>query len=213
MARNNYNDQVFINCPFDNPYLDLYRACIFVILDAGFIPRCSREENDGTQFRLESIVKIITGCRYGIHDLSRVELDEANHLPRFNMPFELGIFYGAKHFGSVDHKKKSCLILEKEQFRYQKYISDISGIDVTPHNNIPKDLILGIRNWLHTASRRTSIPTGEQIYKRFNLFQTEIKEACAKHDIDYDSMSFIEYVNNMTDWLCRNQAVHTPLFG
>lgn len=213
MASSNFNDQVFINCPFDSAYLDLYRACIFVILDAGFVPRCSREENDGTLFRLEYIEKIIGECRYGIHDLSRVELDTENHLPRFNMPFELGIFFGAKHFGSDEQKKKNCLILETKQFRYQKYISDISGIDVTPHNNIPKNLILGIRNWLNTSSRRITIPTGEKINKRFELFQAEIRELCIKNEINYDQMTFIDYVNNMTDWLRKNQAAHTPLFN
>lgn len=213
MARSSYNDQIFINCPFDNEYLELYRASIFVILDAGFIPRCSREESNATQFRLETIVKIIKECRYGIHDLSRVELDKENNYPRFNMPFELGVFYGSKHFGDENQKKKSCLILEKEKFRYQKYISDISGIDVTPHNNTTRELIIGVRNWIHTASRRTSIPNGDQINRRFGLFQTEIKEACMRNDVDYDSMPFLEIVNNMTDWLRKNQATYTPLFG
>lgn len=213
MALENYNDQVFINCPFDDTYLEMYRACIFVILDAGFIPRCSREENDGTEFRLETIEKIIKECRYGIHDLSRVELDIENNLPRFNMPFELGLFFGAKYFGTGDHKKKKCLIVEKDQFRYQKYISDISGIDITPHNNIPEQLILGIRNWLHTSSRRITIPPGEKINHRFELFQAEIREVCNKRGIKYDSMSFIEYVHNMTDWLRKNQSENPPLFN
>lgn len=43
------------------------------------------------------------------------------------MPLELGTFLGAKHFGSEIQKKKTCLILDKEKFRYQKFISDIAG--------------------------------------------------------------------------------------
>lgn len=208
-----YNDQVFINCPFDDAYLELFRACIFVILDSGFIPRCSKEINNATQIRLDSIVKIIADCRYGIHDLSRVEPDVPSGLPRFNMPFELGVFYSAKHFGTTPQKRKCSLILEKEPHRYQQFISDISGIDVTPHNNNPKKLIFEIRQWLHTSSQRSTIPPKEVIYKRFELFQLAIREACIKNDREYDSMSFIDIVDNMTDWLNLNQAAPASLFN
>lgn len=212
MARSTYNDQVFINCPFDSAYLELYRASIFAILDSGFIPRCSREINNATKFRLDSIVEIISECRYGIHDLSRVELG-ASGLPRFNMPFELGVFYGSQRFGNGNHKKKSCLILEKEQYRYQKFISDISGIDVTPHKNSAKNLILEVRRWLHTSSKRVTIPPGEKINKRFEQFQSDIKKLCGKNDIEYDEMTFFDLVKNMTDWLLLNQTEHKPLFS
>lgn len=212
MASKSYNDQVFINCPFDKEYLELYRACIFVILDSGFIPRCSREINNGTQSRLDSIVEIVRGCRYGIHDISRVEVSVDSGLPRFNMPFELGVFYSAKHFGDVTQEKKSFLVLEKEEYRYQKFISDISGIDVSPHGNNPKNLIIKVQQWLRTSSRRTTIPAGELINTRFELFQTQIKAACVKVAIDYDEMAFIDLVKNMTDWLLLNQATHAPLF-
>lgn len=211
MARNSSNDQVFINCPFDNDYLELYRACIFVVLDSGFIPRCSKEVNNAARSRLDNIVKIIEDCRYGIHDLSRVEVDEESGLPRFNMPFELGVFYSARHFGNNNQKNKSCLILEKEKYRYQQFISDISGIDVTPHNNNPKDLIVEVRNWLHTSSRRTTIPQGNLINNRFDLFQSTIKKSCDEKGVNYDSMPFIELVQNMTDWLKYNDVTHKPL--
>lgn len=191
----------------------MFRACTFAILDAGFIPRCSREVDDGTDFRLAAIVRIIRECRYGIHDLSRTELDAQAHLPRFNMPFELGVFYSAKHFGNALQKKKKCLILEKQKYRYQKFISDIAGIDVTPHQNSQKKLIQAIRNWLVTTSRRTTIPPGEKIDSRFRTFQSGMRKACRQRSVDYDSMPFIELVKNMTEWLILNQTKHVPIFG
>lgn len=213
MRSDKYNDQVFMNCPFDEEYADMFRACIFVILDSGFIPRCSKEVADGTQLRFAAIFDLIRQCRYGVHDLSRIELDTQSNLPRFNMPFELGVFYSAKHFGSVTQKRKQCLILEKQQYRYQKFISDISGIDVTAHKNSQKNLILAIRNWLVTASRRTTIPHGPEIHDRFKTFQSEMRRACRRKSLDYDAMPFIELVQNMTDWLRVNQAVHVPIFS
>jgi hypothetical protein len=50
---------------------------------------------------------MIRECRYGIHDLSRIELNEAQY-PRFNMPFELGIFFGARYIGTGEQKKKNA---------------------------------------------------------------------------------------------------------
>jgi len=213
MPRRRHNDQVFINCPFDGQYVNMFRACVFAILDAGFIPRCSKEVDDATQFRLAAIVDMIRDCRYGVHDLSRIELDAHSHLPRFNMPFELGVFYSAKHFGGAQQKRKQCLVLEKQKYRYQKFISDIAGIDVTAHQNSEKTLILAIRDWLVTSSRRTTIPPGREMHSRFTAFQSGMRRACSQKSLDYDEMTFIELVHNMTDWLRVNQAVHVPIFG
>ena len=191
----------------------MFRACVFTVLDAGFIPRCSLEVDDATQFRLSAILSLIDGCRYGVHDLSRVQLDYTSRLPRFNMPFELGLFYSAKHFGSSNQKRKQCLVLESEKYRYQKFLSDIAGVDITPHDNSPEKLILALRNWLVTASRRTTIPPGEKIKIRFNAFQLSIRKGCRRNGIDYNAMPFIELVQNMTDWLNINQITHARLFN
>lgn len=213
MMRGSTSDNVFINCPFDKKYANMFRACVFTVLDAGFIPRCAFEVDDATQFRLSFILSLIDICPYGVHDLSRVQLDSTSKLPRFNMPFELGLFHSAKHFGSSNHKRKQCLILETEKYRYQKYMSDIAGMDITPHDNSPDKLILALRNWLVTASRRRTIPPGEMIKTRFRAFQSIIRKACRKKGIDYGAMPFIELVQNMTDWLNINQIIHAPLFN
>jgi len=46
------------------------------------------------------------------------------------MPLELGIFLGAKRFGGPKQKRKNCLILDREKYRYQQYCSDIAGQDI-----------------------------------------------------------------------------------
>ena len=145
--------------------------------------------------------------------MSRVELDSKSNLPRFNMPFELGIFYSAKHLGDNTQKKKNCLILEKEQYRYQVFISDISGIDITPHNNSHRDLIIEIRNWLHTSSKRKSIPPANLINTKFDLFQSDMKKICDANNTNYDTMPFIELLQSMTDWIKLFDKTHEPLFN
>ena len=90
-SRPRFTDSVFINCPFDVEYAPIFEAIVFCILDCGFIPRCALEEADSGTFRLNKIQKIIRRSEYTIHDLSRVELSTDTRLPRFNMPFELGL--------------------------------------------------------------------------------------------------------------------------
>jgi transcription initiation factor TFIIIB Brf1 subunit/transcription initiation factor TFIIB len=56
------------------------------------------EVSDASQVRIEKIAGIIAACKFGIHDISRTELDPTTHLPRFNMPLELGLFLGREAF-------------------------------------------------------------------------------------------------------------------
>ena len=191
----------------------MFRAYCFAVLDCGFVPRCALEIKDGTQFRLHNIINLIKESQYGIHDLSKVDMDDATKLPRFNMPFELGIFYGAKFLWQNHHRKKCCLILEKEKYRYRKFISDISGQDISAHQDTFKQGIHAIRNWLVTASRRKSIPSAEDMYDRYRKFDREIRKLCKDHGRDYSKMPFVELTKNMSDWLKKNQSFPPALFN
>jgi hypothetical protein len=84
-----YNNSVFINCPFDDDYRPLFRALVFAIEACGFAPRCALEVDDSGETRAEKLVRLIRASRYGIHDISRTELNPEG-LPRFNMPYEFG---------------------------------------------------------------------------------------------------------------------------
>lgn len=138
-----YDDFVFINCPFDDRYQELFRAIVFAVVDCGFSPRCALERSDSGETRIDKLFRIISECRYGIHDISATELDPVNRLPRFNMPLELGIFLGATRYGTTKQRRKSCLILDREQYRYQKFCSDIAGQDPKTHEGEPMARIKG----------------------------------------------------------------------
>lgn len=167
-----YTDSIFINCPFDKVYEPLLQCIVFTVYRCGFVPRSALEEEDSLDIRIEKIVRLISKCKFGIHDISRTELDEVNGLPRFNMPFELGIFWGAKKFGNKVNKEKIALILDREGYSYQKFLSDLNGIDIKAHDNKPENVIRAIRNWLHTASGRTTIPSFELIRRDFIDFKS-----------------------------------------
>jgi len=134
-------DHVYINCPFDGEYRPIFEALVFAVHDCGFIARCALELEDGSQVRIDKIERLIGACRFGIHDISRTELDSRWSLPRFNMPLELGIFLGAKRFGTGDQRKKVGLILDRETERYQRFCSNIAGQDIRSHNRSPREAV------------------------------------------------------------------------
>lgn len=196
-----YDDNVFINCPFDKDYLPIFHSIIFAIHDAGFVARAALEISDGSQVRLEKIMQIISECKYGFHDISRVELDPINQLPRFNMPLELGIFLGCRKFGNKKHSSKASLIMDSEAYRYQKFISDISGQDVIPHSNSVETIIHAIRSWLRTESKRNDISGGSVIYKRYLLFRKELPDICGKLNMMTNELTFLDFTYIAAEWL------------
>ena len=108
MASKKYEISVFVNCPFDKKYkATLFPAIIFTIQDCGFIVRSALEVDDAITNRLDNIFSIIQSSKYGIHDISRTNTDPVTHLPRFNMPLELGIFLAAQKYGTKEQKKRT----------------------------------------------------------------------------------------------------------
>jgi len=41
-----HEDSVFINCPFDEEYEELFDAVVFAVHDCGFAARCALEARD-----------------------------------------------------------------------------------------------------------------------------------------------------------------------
>jgi hypothetical protein len=163
---------VFINCPFDSTYQEFFRAIVFTVKKLGFTPRCALEEINSAEQRIQKIKRIISECQYGIHDLSYTALDEINQLPRFNMPLELGLFLGIHNGGS----NVSALILDKERYRYQKFISDIAGQDIKSHDGDIEILIKAIRSWLVSLVSPRKLLGDKKIYEDFCKFKGYLQQ-------------------------------------
>jgi hypothetical protein len=192
---------VFLNCPFDVEYWPIFEAIVFGVLHCGFIPRCALEEADSGNFRLSKIQAIIRGSEYTIHDLSRVELSTDTRLPRFNMPFELGLDIGCRVYGSRQVQRKKCLILDSDPHRYKTFLSDISGQDIQSHQNSPAKAINVVRHWLRTVSKRESIPGPIVINERFARFTNDLPALCDKSGLNRNDLQFVEYVALAEAWL------------
>ncbi len=111
------------------------------------MPRCAPQIDDAGQVRIEKILVIVRGCRVGVHNVSRTELAPAHQLPRYNIPFELGLFGGATRFRNLEKRRKVCLILDRERYRFERFISDISGQDIAARQSELDGTIQALRTW------------------------------------------------------------------
>lgn len=205
MRHEEYEENVFINCPFDAEYVAIFEAIVFAVSDAGFRPKCARERLDSSEIRLQKITDLISASRYSIHDLSRTQLDDANALPRFNMPLELGIDLGCKSF-HPECSNKSLLIFDSEQYRFQKFVSDLGGQDIHQHSDSPETAVKRVRNWLRTESGKSSIPGGPAIYARYKAFRADLPKICGELRLDFEDLTFADFSYTIASWLKTHQA-------
>ena len=195
-----YDRNVFINCPFDEVYAPIFEAIVFATYDLGFVPRSARERLDSSEIRLHKIISLIRRSRLSIHDLSRTELDDATALPRFNMPLELGIDLGCKAF-SRPHAGKSFLVFDSEQYRFQKYLSDIGGQDIHRHGNDPKTAVQRVRDWLKAETPESTFQSGAHVFERYLEFQQDLPWLCARLRYDLDNLTFADLGDTISAWL------------
>lgn len=208
-----YDDQVFINCPYDEEYRPLFQALLFAIHDCGMTARSALEVENGAEVRIEKIGRIIGECAHSIHDLSRVETDGRTGLPRMNMPFELGLFLGARRYGGVQHRRKTCLILDREPYRYRLFLSDISGQDIRAHHDDPAQLIRAVRNGLATTRPAAVVlHSGSMMARRYDAFLREMPALCRRLALDADDLGHRDLALVISVWVQTNAgSLRRPL--
>jgi hypothetical protein len=201
-----WDKNVFINCPFDDQYLELLRPLLFTVVFLGYSPRIASERSDSLESRLDKICQLIRESQYAIHDLSRLRTRDIGEFSRMNMPFELGIEYGCRVFGSGRLGSKRCLILEKEPHDFRKALSDLAGIDIKSHNNEPVRAVRAVRNWFVETVGRTGVKSAGHIWYHFTDFTTDFydrRKAEGYSDDDLNMMPVAEYTNFIASWLGR----------
>ena len=122
------------------------------------------------------------------------------------MPLELGIFLGAKKFGDKAQKEKMALILDIEQYRYQRFISDLAGADIRSHNNDVFQAIRATRDWLANVSRR-DLPSSVKIERLFNNFLEQLPLIADRLEFQVDHIPYVDYEKIVVGWLLESEPV------
>lgn len=201
-----FEKNVFINCPFDEDYRQLMLAVIFTVSYLNYKPRLSLESSDSGKTRIDKILNLIKESKFGIHDLSRIISTDKEEHYRMNMPFELGIDYGCQKFLDGVWKEKKILILEKDKYRYQKALSDLSGSDIKNHDDDPIKIILSVRDWFITEELGTST-SGKTIWKDFNDFNAFLYDKCVEENghESVDEVPVTEIIHFMDIWFTSKE--------
>lgn len=103
-----------------------------------------------------------------MHDLSRVTLSGTLEVPRFNMPFELGIGYALSRMAP-----HSFFVLEEKAFRLQASLSDLNGHDPHIHEGTPTGVLRCVLDCFGTPSVAPPLPVLEAMTRR--LTRTALK--------------------------------------
>lgn len=196
-----FDQNIFINCPFDEDYRQLLLGVVFTVLYFGYNPRLSLERADSAESRIDKVTGLIKDSKFGIHDLSRLLSTSAGEIYRMNMPFELGIDYGCKKFKGGRWSTKKILILEKERYRFQQALSDLSGCDIKNHDDEVDKVVIAVRDWLVTEELGRG-DSGNKVWDAYNDFQAYLYDEVVENDghNSTDDVQISEVIHHMRTW-------------
>jgi hypothetical protein len=127
--------RVFLNVPFDTAYEPTFIGLVAALVHLGMRPTTVLELGSAAAPRLDRLLEQIRGSGFSVHDLSRVQMSGRGRggVPRFNMPFELGLAVAVARLRPAESAHTFAL-LEARPFRLQRSLSDMNGFDPLIHD-------------------------------------------------------------------------------
>ena len=146
-------------------------------------------EDTGSQARSDKIYDQINRCTYSFHEMSYVGLDfhkeSGFRVPRFNMPYELGLADAAARRG--DHE---LYVFEAKKYRLKISLSDLKT-EAQIHYGSAEGVIKAI---LNVFGRRDPRITPELIERGFSRLYKEYRKIRRVYGWVFDSYCFQECV-------------------
>ena len=141
-------DEVFLNVPYDAAFERLFLAYFMGIAAFHLTPRTTIEI-PAARRRLDRIQTLLHQCRFSVHDISRVQSSRTQpRVPRFNMPFELGL---AVIWSTMNPGRHSWFACDSERHRGLRSISDLTGTDINIHDGTVQGVMRELCNMCATA--------------------------------------------------------------
>ena len=210
MVQYSFDNNVFINCPFDKYRIDaILKPILFCLMSHGLNPQLALDVNDSGQLRIDKIVDLMKNSRYSIHDLSLLKVADTKEFARMNMPYELGIDYGLRLSGEGRFGEKRFLILGSKRYDYMKAVSDLNGFDIQNHDNNTRKVFDCMNSWLGSIGLDVEISPGLKMYYEFIDFNAFMYISISKkygEDIVKDhieKMSIPEYKKHIETYLAQ----------
>jgi hypothetical protein len=201
-----FEKNVFVNCPFDDDYKALMRPLLFTLVYHGLKPRIATERHESGEQRINKIIGLIEDSKFAIHDLSRLKASKKGEMFRLNMPYELGIDVGCRRFGRPPLDSKRYLVLAAERYAYQAAISDISGSDISVHNNDPAQVVKVVRAWVANQIGSSFGPAA--IWSAFNDCMAKLSDDFEEKGFaisDIQDLAVPELLAYMEKWIAAHR--------
>ena len=116
------------------------------------------------------------------------------------MPLELGLFLGARQYGDEAQRDKRVLILDVEQYRYQRFTSDLAGMDIHEHGGDPTRAVRETRDWLANVSRR-KLDSADRVVRLYEGFQADLPALAESLEFDALNLPYVDYEHTVVGWL------------
>lgn len=194
--------KIFLNCPFDDEYLRLLRPLLFLLVFFGFEPLIASQRGDSGELRMKKILQLIKDSDHSIHDISRVKAKKSGDSFRLNMPFELGVDWGYKHYNNFE---KQLLVLGGDKYSLTRALSDISGCDPIYHENDAEVLVRKVRNWIVSVYPQRKFSGASNIWDQYNFFYSDLYKDENYSNEDVESMPIPEFITNINNWINKKK--------
>ncbi len=153
---------------------------------------------------MAKICELIEGADYCVHDLSRARATAAGEAHRMNMPFELGVAFGYRHFAGEEASSQRWLVLVRDSADKDAAFSDFGGMDAERHLDAPQRLVLVARNWIRGTVGVAEMLPPSQIWARYLSFNAsfyEAREFEGYTEDDIYAMPVAERLDFMAQWI------------
>jgi len=181
---------VFSNVPYEPSYERVFTALIATLVALGRKPTIVAEVPDQGHGRLQRIYREMAGCRVSFHDLSLVK----SKLPRFNMPFELGIAWALQE---QYPRRYDFFVFEAKPFRIQETLSDFNGIDPKVHGNTGKGAIAAALDCLGRKNNDLTVSDIHPLFLELRRISPDLKKE--NHSLRlYSARTFRALVSSAT---------------
>jgi hypothetical protein len=167
---------------------------------SGYQVRCALEEDDAGDVRFDKLCELIADCDRTIHDLSRTAAG-VDGLPRFNMPFELGLMMGAKRYGGGRQRAKRAVIMVAEPFIMPRFLSDLSGNDPRAHHNDSRNVIRIVRDHLHADPAGERLPGAAHMADLLDEFRDDLPDLATAANLTLEEVDPYRGYRNYMDML------------
>ena len=102
-------------------------------------------------------------------------------------------------------REKRCLVLDRERFRYQAYLSDLSGQDIRAHGDDPVKAVRAVRDWLSQFTpENVLLPGARKMAERYALFLADLPALLDEVGIERTELIYNDYTTLVVGWIKAN---------